>query len=76
MLSERGAVLYKGKQFLTLYLHQFNYTSQTHEMNMAFGRLGVIVALAASQLGSAAVTMKRSVTCSGGQTTANEACCG
>ncbi|PPQ65546.1 hypothetical protein CVT26_000503 [Gymnopilus dilepis] len=44
-------------------------------MNMVFGRLGVIVALAASQLGSAAVTMKRSVTCSGGQTTANEACC-
>lgn len=40
---------------------------------MAFGRLVVLVALAASQLGSAAL-IKR-VTCPTGQTTANQACC-
>jgi len=44
---------------------------------MAFARLSAIIALAlgASQLASAAV-VKRSTTCSTGQTTANAACCG
>ncbi|KDR79593.1 hypothetical protein GALMADRAFT_265964 [Galerina marginata CBS 339.88] len=42
---------------------------------MSLGRLAVFVALAALQLGNAAIVSKRSVTCPTGQTTANEACC-
>ncbi|KDR84617.1 hypothetical protein GALMADRAFT_220286 [Galerina marginata CBS 339.88] len=42
---------------------------------MTFGRLAILVGLAASQLGSAATIQRRTVTCPTGQTTANQACC-
>ncbi|KAF9563666.1 manganese peroxidase [Agrocybe pediades] len=42
---------------------------------MVFGRLSILVALAVSQLATAASIEKRTVTCPTGQTTANEACC-